>query len=473
MTQIPSIISDLLNPEAIRKALTEKDFYFFVTQAWSVIDPAPMVQARHIKIICDTLQKCATREIQNLVINVPPGHSKSLITTVFFPAWVWINSPQERFICASHSLRLATDHSVLCRTLIESRWYQDRWGDRFRLKADNNLKTAFSNDRGGHRHIASPGIGTGDSAEFVLVDDAHEIGNIGADALAKVTSWFDTTLGSRIRDPELGVRIVIGQRVCVGDLTDHVLKSGNYKHLCFPSEYDPNHPHPCEEDWRTGECEPLWPERYSSEKLQELKVQFGSAAYATLHQQRPTPAGGNIIKTEWLRYYSAAELPATFDMKVMSWDLASKDGKDNDYSVGQVWGKKGGDCYLLDQIKGKWEFPELIRQFKAFIAKHPTVTLRLIEDTSNGTPLIQTLRREISGIIPVRPSKSKIERLNALSPIFESGNVLLPSGAPWLSDFVAELTSFPNAPHDDCVDAASQALDRLTAGGGVRTSNYY
>lgn len=463
-------IAQLLNVDALKKELAERSLYEFVQQAWSVIDPVSFVDAKHIEVICSQLERCYRRDVQKLCINVPPGHSKSMLCAVMFPAWIWIRSPHERFICASHSLAQATKHSVLCRELIESAWYQQRWGDRFRLAADQNQKTAFKNDKGGHRNIASPGNATGDSAEFMIVDDPHEIGDVSPDSLLRVAEWFDRTLCSRIRDPQRGVRIVIGQRVAQNDLTGHVIEDGGYTHLCLPAEYEPNHPSTTELDWRTSEGELLWPERYDSAFMDEEKKRLGSLAFATLHQQRPSAVGGNIIKEAWPRYYTT--LPGDFDTRVISVDATFKESKDADYVVVQCWGRKGADYYLIDQIRGKWDFVTTISQLKSFIAKHPRATTRLIEDKANGPAIISSLKHEISGLIPVNPKSSKEARLASTQPLWEAGNVYLPQNAPWLDAYVAELTTFPTAAHDDQVDATSQALSRLSSNTGFNSFSY-
>lgn len=452
-------LASLANP--IEKELCERSLYFFVKSAWPIIDPAPFVPARHIEVMCEALEKASRREIQRLLINVPPGSAKSLVCCVFFVAWTWIRHPEERFICGSHSLKLATIHSVLCRELIESTWYQQRWGDRFKLTDDQNQKTSYRNDKGGHRNVCSPGNGTGDSAEFVIVDDGHEIGDISADSLQRVIDWYDRTLGSRIRDPERGVRIVIGQRVAMDDISGHCIKSGGYHHICLPAEFEQNHPYVCQEDWRTEDGEPLWPQRNGSEVLAEEHKRLGSIVYATLHQQRPTPPGGTIIKTAWLKYYTS--LPEYFDTIVQSWDLNLTGGKGSDFVCGQLWGRAGANFYLIDMVTGQWDFPETIKQIRSFSAAHPQAITKLVENRANGAAAIATLKSEISGLIAVNPTKSKELRLIGVSPLFESGNVFLPLNAHFTEDFVHQLTTFPAVKHDDQCDACSQALERLSS----------
>lgn len=452
---------------AARKYLAESSLYEFVKQAWNTVVPEPYQDAPHIKAICEALQKCYRREIQNLVINVPPGHAKSLLTCVFFPAWVWIHNPRERFLCGSHSLKLAGDHSLLCRTVIESNWYQSNWGSLYQLRDDQNTKTLYQNTLGGGRGITSPSTkSTGISADILVVDDAHEIQDTSESSLEAVSDWFNTRLRNRIRNPKTGVKIIIGQRVHENDISSIAINQG-FSVLCFPAEYEPNHPstnapYALSSDWRTEEGELLWPSRFSKEYLDEEKHSLGSVLYAAIYQQRPAPPGGAMVKVDWLRYFN--EPPEQFDTLLQSWDVAATANKTSDYTVGQLWGRKGAHCYLLDQVRGKWEFPELLRQFKAFCSKHPAAATKLVESTSNGKPLIQSLQNEIQGIVAVTVAgkgNDKVSRLEAVTPLFEAGNVYLPR-LSWVDEYVAELTSFPKARHDDQVDATSQALSRLS-----------
>lgn len=474
--KLPTEANQLLrNPEAIRKALCERSFHAFVSEAWGVVDPEPFVDGQHIKAICDALEQCARRDIQSLVINVPPGHGKSMITAVMFPAWLWgpYNHPHERLLIGSHSIRLAERDSVTCRALIESPWYQNRWGDRFKLADDQNAKGRYKNSKGGERVVCSPGSKpTGESAEIILVDDAHDINQISEDSLQTVRDWYDLALSTRIRNPKVGVRIVVGQRVAQKDLSGHLIESGKYTHLCLPAEYIPPDSGQTRvlADSRAEEGQILWPERYTTEALSEIKVTLGSAGYSTLFQQRPIPPGGNIIKTDWLRYYDT--LPDNIDTWLQSWDLTFTGSKTSDYVVGTVWARKGGTFYLVDMVRGQWDFPATLKQIRALSERYPQAITKLVEKAANGHAAIATLQGEVAGLIPITASKGKVERLNAVAPLFEAGNVCLPQHAAFLDAYRAELTGFPAASHDDMVDSTSQALMRLNTTGRNSFSSF-
>lgn len=202
-------------------------------------------------------------------------------------------------------------------------------------------------------------------------------------------------------------------------------------------------------------------ERVGPAEIDDLKRSLGSYAAAGQLQQRPSPAEGGILKREWWRFYTVA--PEHFDEVIQSWDCAFKDTDTSDYVVGQVWGRVKADKYLLDQVRGRMDCPATIRAVKRLSERWPKANAKLIEDKANGPAVIASLKHEIPGLIAVNPEGGKQARVHAVSPQIESGNVYLPvsSAAPWVDAFVEEAAVFPNGPHDDQVDAMSQALLRL------------
>jgi predicted phage terminase large subunit-like protein len=392
--------------------------------------------------------------IKDLIINIPPGFAKSMIGCVFMPAWVWIKDPKYRFLFSSYKQDYAIRDSVKCRTLIQSAWYRDRWGDRFHLKADQNEKGKFENDKTGSRETTSVGTGTGSRAMLVVVDDPMSVDQSVSDAERKrANDWWTGTMTTRLNDLRTGHLLLIQQRLHEEDTTAVCLAQGGYQHLYLPNELERDRA--CQtsiwKDPRTEEGQLLWPTKVGPEEVAMLKRKLGSYGYAGQYQQRPSPAGGGIFKQWWWRYWKyktidvppvlvrlpdgntrrvhAVDLPDVFDQQLQSWDLAFKDLDTSDYVAGGVWGVKGADRYLLDQVRDRLGFPETVAAIKKMTLKWPKATLKLVEDKANGPAVIAALRHEVSGLVAITPEGGKVARAQAVSPQVESCNIYLPHPA--------------------------------------------
>lgn len=416
---------------------------------------APFVPGMHVDAICLHLQALIEGRIQNLIINVPPGHAKSLLTCVFWPAWVWIDRPEVRFLFSSHRAELAIRDSLKCRSLIESDWYQVRFGNRFELRGDQNQKQRFENTCTGYRVVTPVGTGTGERGDIIVVDDPTSVEQAESDAERKAANeWWSGTMSTRVNDLRTGHRVVIQQRLHEDDLTGHLLEKGGYDLLMLPEEFEPERVRSTSIGWSDLRTEPgqlLWPERIGNQELGTIKRDLGGYRYAGQYQQRPSPAGGGILKRWWFRYWKprgielapvsvrladgnwqqvpAVERPEEFDQQWQSWDMAFKDLDTSDYVVGQVWGAKGADRFLLDQWRERMSFLQTLEAVKALSEKWPMAVRKLIEDKANGSAVIASLQHEIQGLIAVNPEGGKGARAHAASPLIEAGNVYLPHPA--------------------------------------------
>jgi len=479
-----------LSVDAVRAEKSRRKLRDFIREAWTVIEPGTeFCPGWHIDAISDHLEAVTRGEIRNLLITLPPRHAKSLTVCIFWPAWVWITYPEKRWLFASYGANLSIRDSVSCRRLIQSSWYQRHWAGRFRLTSDQNSKVRFENDRTGFRLATSVGGSiTGEGGDFVVVDDPHNIAEVHSDTMRQaVLTWWDETMSTRLNDPKSGARVIIQQRVHKDDLAGHVIEQGGYVHLCLPAEYEPWNKCTTSIGWedpRTQPGELLWPKRFGQPEIDNLKLTLGSYGAAAQLQQRPAPAGGGIVKDHWWRYWrpkgvmlspvpvrmpdgsiahiDAVESPESFDQQVQSWDMAFKDLTTSDFCVGQVWGRRGADSFLLDQVRARLDFPSTLESLRALTSKWPLAAEKLVEDKANGTAVIATLKHEISGLIDVNPEGGKQARAASVSPQIESGNVYLPHPAlqPWVHEYITEWGMFPKGANDDQVDATSQALLR-------------
>ena len=478
-----------------------KDLHTFLRQAWPVLEPdTPFVDGWHIRSICEHLQAVSDGEIRRLMINVPPATSKSTAVSVVWPVYEWAHRPSRTFITGSYDIDLATDLSVKSRDLIRSWWFQSRWGHIFSMKGDENLKTRYRNDRRGRRFATSPGGGgTGQHANIIIVDDPHNAKEVATpNALKAAIDWQDGTLSQRFADPKTGVEVVIMQRLHENDLCGHLLSKADHAWtvLCLPEEYEPTHPLVSPErivlpsgrtlqgDLRTQPGELLCPDRIGPVEHANRVGDLGSFRAAGQLQQRPTAIEGEILKRADWQFYPPAWLDdgerhrlPKFTHIGQSWDTAFKDKTSSDYVVGQVWGIKGADRYLLRVFRDRMNLTATktaMKEANAWaVALWPHAAHKiLIEKSANGTDIIAELKRELPGVEPITASVDKTQRAIAASPTLESGNVWIPGAKSWepsgydsqltpasSAQLVEEAAVFPKGSHDDSVDAFSQLMN--------------
>jgi len=461
LTTLPFQLDDVTR-ELCRRSLRK-----FVEAAWGTVEPHEFVPGWHIDCICDHLQAVSRGEIQNLIINIPPRHGKSLIVSVFWPAWEWgpNGRPEIRWLTSSYAASLSIRDSVKCRRVIQSPWYQRLWGDRFRLVGDQNAKARYENDKRGYRLASSVGgATTGEGGDRIVVDDPNNVNEVESDAIRESTNtWWDEVMSTRANNLAQSTKVIIQQRSHDNDLTGHILKTAaeDWKFLVLPAEYESKaiiQTNTGFKDPRRREGELLWPQRFDKRVLGALKRSLGGFASASQLQQRPVPRGGGIIKRHWWRFYD--EIPEDLDVMFQSWDMSFKDTGSSDYVAGQVWGIKGANRYLLDEVHDRLSFTNTVRAVVRMSERWPNATAKYIEDAANGPAVMDALKDRISGIIAVRAKGSKESRAFAVSPEIEAGNVYLPNPkhCRWVEDFIDELAAFPRGAHDDRVDSCTQAL---------------
>jgi predicted phage terminase large subunit-like protein len=492
MTRSNNLQSWLAKPNARTKVEREhatRSLHEFVRQAWHVIEPStPFVPGWHIDAIIDHLEAVSYGHIRNLLINVPPRHMKSLLVSVLWPAWEWTRSPARRWLFSSYAATLSIRDSVKCRRLLESPWYKARWGHVFMLTGDQNAKMRFDNNRSGYRLSTSVGGAvTGEGGDRIVCDDPHNVADVTSDAIRKsALDGWDIAMSTRVNDPKTSAMVIVMQRCHQRDLSGHLLEKGNFEHLCLPAEYEgPGRVTSIGfSDPRTEQGELLWGERFGPQEIEDLKISLGSYGAAGQLQQRPSPAGGGIIKRHWFRYFQprgmnlppvevrlpdgtlmsipALEAPHHVEEQIQSWDCAFKDLDTSDYVVGQMWARLGAHFLLGDQFRARTDCPGTVKAVREMTARWPGTMAVLIEDKANGSAVIQMLAYEIPGLLPINPQGGKVARAHAVSPLIEAGNVYLPhpDWQPWVHDFIEECVQFPNGAHDDQVDAMTQALLR-------------
>jgi predicted phage terminase large subunit-like protein len=473
----------------------------FVQHAWTdgIGVPDRFVPGWHIDAICEHLEAVTAGEIRRLAIAVPPGSSKSTITSVCWPVWEWTRDPTRRFLTASYDRELATKFSQMSRDLIVSEWFQMRWSRKFQLKVDENLKTAYANSRGGYRRSIPTGKGTGHHADVIVIDDAHDATEILSDSKRnECLQWHDGTITTRFATNEIGSEVIIGQRLHEKDLIGHLLaqEPEAWTVLCLPERYERKHPQVTPQqvrmpsgrlvrgDAREQEGELLCPRRVNDEQNKRRALRMGSFQAAGQLQQRPAAREGAILKRvfwqffppRWLDDGERHHLPA-FHGLLQSWDTAFKDRSINDYVAGGLWGLTGPRLYLLALTHRRMSLSETKRAIKDMsgwaVGEWPRLPMHiLIENKTNGPEIIAELRSEIRGIVPFNSTATKVERAEAAEPALEGECVFLPgvrntslpsfyepSLTPDMTQqLIEECATFPYAEHDDRVDMLTQAV---------------
>jgi predicted phage terminase large subunit-like protein len=450
------------------RALLRSDFGSFVERCFYQLNHGTRFLPNwHHEVIASKLDDCRRGKIRRLIINVPPRSLKSLASSIAFPAWVLGHNPAAQLLCVSYAQDLSDKFARECRSVMTSDWYRRTFTAR--LSPQKQAVGEFVTTANGYRLATSVGgVITGRGADFIIIDDPLKPDQAESEVLRKAANqWYDNTLYSRLNDKRTGCIILIMQRLHEEDLVGHVLAQEVWEVLRFPAiaeaaeEFVISSPSGVRTFTR-NEGDVLHAEREPLTLLQNIRRTLGERNFAGQYQQAPAPPEGNLVKQEWFRRYAPNEQPARFEQVIQSWDTANKVSELSDYSVCTTWGIRARQIYLLDVFRQRLEFPDLKRALK----QHATLfkaNVILIEDGASGTQLIQELRNE--GLYQVQACKStkdKVMRLHAQTPKIEGGFVYLPRDAPWLSEYMHELTTFPGAKNDDQVDSTSQALEWVT-----------
>ena len=458
---------------ALKKTLCEMSFYEFFKAAWIVVEPAvPLSTNWHHKYICDTLQEECERIIRqepktkDIIINVPFRSTKSLIVTVMFPVWAWIKSPKLRFITSSYSATLSIELATKSRDIIFSDWFKKRWEDVFHIKKDQNLKERYENNHIGMRRATSVGgTVTGQGGDFLIVDDplSPQMAN-SATERDNANEWYRTTFYSRLNQADIGVRIIIMQRVHEDDLSGFLLDREtrlNYKHICIPAtNTDGNIKPKSLEKFYNKDTGLFWEDRFSQKVLDDYKNALGTYGYAGQLQQTPTPLDSGMIHRDWFRIDRFRKDEAIVNFII---DPAYTANQKNDPSALLAYTYTENKWQIVDCVNVRKEFPELVKFIPEWVQKNGyTNKSRIyVEPKASGKSIVQTLVRETGLNVKEDkpPTKDKVARVSDISASLESGRVSLLNGK-WNEEFLDQLTKFPAAKHDDMVDCLVMAVNK-------------
>lgn len=462
--------------------------------------------------------------VQNLIINIPPGSLKSRIVAIFLPAWMWLRCPSWSIICLSVNNDAVKRDARISRELISSPWYRETFKIQWEIKDDQDAITNYGNSEGGSRLSKPSGSEiVGLRADLLLLDDPNNPKESNNEkAREEVNGTWTLNTGTRINDPLNSIRIIVQQNTHEDDLSHFVMKTEGlwspeqepggmgWLRVALPAEFEVARRcvTPWGSDERIFEGQSLHESRFTKAYLEKELKRLGPYGYAGQYQQRPAPLEGGMFKRGWWRFCSLVTKPSwnplngqtiieaidqitwnvdqrvrvrlrpekcapieaialpNLDWVALSVDASFGSTEDDASRVGLlVVAGRGADRYVLHADAEVRTFLDTCEQIRKIHKMFPMITRTLVEKKANGPAIIETLKKEISGIVSYEPKGSKKERGHAMVPAIFAGNVYLLDGAPWLQRFLAEFSVFPKGETDDLVDTLGQILDHMSSSG--------
>lgn len=454
---------------AARADMCRRSFSFFAREFWDEIVPEPLLDNWHIDVLCDELQTAAERVFKRLpkehdvIINIPPGTSKSTIATIMFPAWCWVRDASLKFITGSYSSALSLEHSGISRELIKT--------DRFRryfpevvLRADVDAKGMFKTEQGGSRFSTSVGGSvTGMHAHIIIIDDPLNPKQAESNSeleMLTANSWIERSLSTRKIDKAVTLTVLIMQRLHLKDPTQSIIDKGKpVRHICLPGELTEDvKPPELAKRYVDGLLDPV---RMGRDVLRELELDLGPYGYAGQILQTPIPKSGATFNPERIEILPAAPPCAN---TVRYWDKAGTQGG-GAYTAGVRMGKMANGKYvILDVVRGQWSADvreATIKQCAKTDGRHCTVWVEQ-EPGSGGKESAERTVANLPGFIAKaeRVTGSKEVRAEPFAAQVNIGMVCIVQG-PWNHEFLQELRHFPVGRYKDQVDAAGGAFAKL------------
>ena len=474
----------------------------FCRYFWSVLEPGnPFIDGWAMQTVAEHLEAITLGQINRLLINVPPGFSKSLLTNTWWPAWEWgpMNMGHLRGLSFSYSAHLTERDNDRLRTLITSKPYQELWGDRFKLTSDAKIK--ISNDQMGWQLASSvKGVSTGERADRIRCDDPHNVVEGESERVRSETvRWFKESMSTRLNHMEKSSIVVIMQRIHELDVAGAIIEDAEgrgYEHLCIPMRYEIDGPWSKStkigwEDPRRIDGELAWSERFPAQVVDNLERDLGPYAFSAQMQQNPSPRGGGLIKRHWFRLWEHPQNKFPFFQNVIAaLDPAYTEKDENDPSAMSVWAtfrhpetnepgvmlvhawrkrlqihgdtspKFPGESHKAYERRcgDAWGLCEWVNHCCEAYGVHQL----FIESKASGISVFQELERRQSfkswsATLVDTGRSDKIARVTAVQPIFSQGLVWAPD-REFAEMVIAELCNFPKYKYDDLADTASLAL---------------
>lgn len=480
----PDLVKKMLESFDVDKAKAElcrRDFFYFVKEFWDTVVTQPAVYNWHIEYLCKELQRVGWKLINrekkesDIIINIPPGATKSTIVSIMWPAWLWCIQPNMKIISGCYAATLSNELSTKSRTIIESERYK-KYFPIVKIREDQNVKSNFQTTLGGARYTTSTGSAiTGFHADLIVIDDPQnpELANSVTER-NKTNTWVSETLSSRKTNREVSLTVLVQQRLHPNDVTGYLLSRGkNYNHICLPAELNKAlQPASLSEYYVDGLLDAT---RLNRTVLAESQLEYGGKGYNTQMLQQPQSDEDSIIRESWLPIITQEEYnkinadnTAVTDFYI---DTAYTEKTKNDPSALLACSKIKDTLYITQVVQVWKAFPDLVKYIKTFAQNNNyTHGSRInIEPKANGISVVQQIRSETGLNIFQAPNPvgDKLTRLNAIAPMIERGDRVVLVKGSWVNLFLSEVTAVSPL-HDDMRDVFVMAVnDKL-----IRSKNY-
>jgi predicted phage terminase large subunit-like protein len=474
----------------LRSSLAKSSLRDFIHEAWDLVEPTTELEWNwHLDEICSILEAITRGDEKRVIINIPPGFSKSLFVSVFWPAWEWTRDPSLSYLTASYSDDNTIRDNRRLRSIVTSEWYQSRFGPNgsqtpsgstgVKLSSDQAAKIRFDTTAKGWRIASSVGgVGTGEHPDRIIIDDPLKASSRAAEPDRKACiDWADNTLSTRIaRNPAI---VLIMQRLHRDDLSAHFLAKGGWTHVAFPMRFQTPYQddkgiwqggldcechkrRPDPRDHRTEQGQLLWPKLWPEWKVRREEIDLGPFGAAGQLGQKPIPEGGGLFKREW---FPIVDIVPTDVDRCRGWDIAESDpsiGETGDWTVGVKLARSRGADGLIYVEHVERAQRTLVDSLIQSIAESDGRKCKIREGAGSGKAVTKARSILLAGYdYAVSPeSDSKVERANPFRAQCEMGNVRLLRGQ-WNEAYLDVMTSFPVGKYDDDVDATSNAFNEL------------
>jgi hypothetical protein len=479
--------------DEVQQELSLRSLREFVSIFWKYADPAQYIHNWHVDAICEHLEAVSKGDLRRLIINIPPRCMKSLLTSVFWPAWDWRQHPERKFLFASYAHNLSIRDTVKSRRIIESplymKWMRREWPEikgpkptpQFRLTSDQNTKIRYENNYHGYRIATSvDGALTGEGGDIIGIDDPHNA--IEGESEAKRTAclqWWDEAMSTRLNNANTGAYVIIMQRIHNNDLTGHILEREHkdWCHLCLPMSYEgktrvTNSPIPFREP-RKVNGELLWPKRFNTATVARLRTSLGPYAAAGQLDQRPSPRAGGLCPANKLiilpRFdYEALKRSNGIVDSIRYWDKAGTDGggcRTAGVLMHRLRNNPQYEYVIEDVVCGQWSYGPREKVIKSTAEMDgPEIKVMVEEEPGSGGK--ESADRTIKMLAGFRAFKDKVsaskdKRAEPFCAQVDIGNVAVVM-AEWTRGYIADLQMYPNGKYKDPMDGTSGAFNNLT-----------